>query len=240
MISVIMPVYNNSKFVRESIDCILKQTYDDFEFIILDDASTEPTWDIIQSYDDPRIVKVQNEKNIGLTRSLNICLDIAKGDYIARHDSDDVCTPFRFEKEMALFDERVGLVSSWAYRFEGDYVLSDPWLKREVKFSNEKIKKHIKKANCIVGPSAIYTRAVFEKIGYYDEELYLAQDYNYWIRLLSFFDVRILHEPLYGLRRHTGSVRTVRSRKDNTDWVQKCKDRAKTNPIIKEHPVAYW
>lgn len=234
MISVIMPVYNNVKYLRESIDSILAQTYGDFEFIIIDDASTEPVWNVLESYDDPRIIKQRNLENIGLTKSLNICLDMASGDIIARQDSDDISLPTRFEKELPLMTDNVGLVSCYAYRFNSNGKIRDPWLSSEVRFSDEKIKAYINRANCIVGPAAMYSREAFEKIGYYDETLYLAQDYNYWIRLLQFFDVKLCREVLYALRAHEKSVRTVRSKKDNTDWVQKCKVRAKEHPVIKE------
>lgn len=236
MISVIMPVYNNAKYLAESIDSVLDQTYDDFEFIILNDASTEPVEDIIKSYDDSRIVYLENKENIGLTKSLNICLDAAKGDIIARQDSDDIALPERFEKELPLFEGNVGLVSSYAYRFNEGGKISDPWLSKEVQYSDKKIKRYIKASNCIVGPSAMFTRKVFEHVGYYDEKIYLAQDYNYWIRILEYYDVRICREVLYGLRAHKQSVRTVRSEKDNTDWVEVCKNRAKKYPRILSRP----
>lgn len=234
MISVIMPVYNNFSYLKESIESILNQTYEDFEFIILDDASTEPVWDILRLYKDKRIIKLKNKNNIGLTKSLNICLDRAKGDFIARQDGDDISFKTRFEEEMKLFNDNIGLVSSYAYRFNKSGKIADPWLNNDVRLSDKKIQKRITQANCIVGPAAIYPKKVVNKIGYYDENVYLAQDYNYWIRILNFFDVKICRKVLYALRSHNKSVRTIKSKVDKTDWVEISKRRAISNPIIKE------
>jgi glycosyltransferase involved in cell wall biosynthesis len=233
MISVIMPVYNNSMYLKESIDSILNQTFSNFEFIILDDNSTESVLDIIESYEDERIRLIKNKKNIGLTKSLNICLDAVKGDIIARQDSDDISHPDRFKKELSMLGGDVGLVSSYASRFNPNRVFMDKWLRKDIRLSDADLKKQIKISNCIVGPAAIYPKFVFDKIGYYDESLYLAQDYNYWIRTLKYFDVKICREDLYSLRSHSKSVRTVRSANDDTDWVKLCKERAKEEPIIK-------
>ena len=234
-----MPVYNNAKYLRACIDSILSQTYDDFEFIILDDASTEPVWDIINSYEDPRIVKIRNEENIGLTKSLNICLDKAKGRLIARQDSDDISCSERFKKEVELFEDGVGLVSTWAKTVNEDYPLvkgsiGDPYIDKDIRIPNDKIKRVLRKQNCIMGPTAIYTKEVFEKIGYYDEELYFAQDYNYWLRLAQFFDIKVIPEVLYLRRKNSKSVRRDKRNDDKkVNIIERVHSRAISNTVIK-------
>ena len=104
VISVILPVYNAERFLREAIDSVLKQTFVDFEFIILNDGSTDKTEDIILSYKDPRIRYVKNEKNLKLIKTLNKGVDMARGKYIARMDADDISLPERFEKEVAYLE----------------------------------------------------------------------------------------------------------------------------------------
>jgi glycosyltransferase involved in cell wall biosynthesis len=91
-ISVIMSVYNNESYLKDSIESILKQTYKNFEFIITDDCSTDKSASIISDYDesDERINFIKNKKNIGLTKSLNKMIDLARGEYIARMDGDDI------------------------------------------------------------------------------------------------------------------------------------------------------
>jgi len=104
VVSVVMPVYNAEKFLREAIDSILAQTFSDFEFIIINDGSTDGTKEIILSYDDPRIVYLENEQNYGICVTLNRGLDEARGKYIARMDSDDISMPERFAKQVEYMD----------------------------------------------------------------------------------------------------------------------------------------
>jgi len=85
-VTVLMSIYNGEKYLKEAVDSILNQTFKDFEFLIIDDGSTDRSLEILESYNDPRIIIVQNKKNIGLTRSLNKGLKLAKGKYIARQD----------------------------------------------------------------------------------------------------------------------------------------------------------
>lgn len=233
MISVIMPVYNNIKYLRESIDSILAQIYDDFQFIILDDGSTEPVWDLLQSYDDPRMFNIKGDKNVGLTKCLNFCLHMAKGDFIARHDGDDISLPNRFAEQLKCFDDGVGLVTSYADAIneKGKKI---PY--RYLDFDSRNGKKDIKVANYIVGPTAIFRREVFDKIGHYDEVLYIAQDYNYWIRLLKYFDHIVVEKVLYKMRKHDKSVRTLHPELSKINWIKFCNERAEEWPIIiKKH-----
>ena len=95
-ISVIMPAYNAEKYLREAIDSILGQTFTDFELIVINDCSRDDTEQIILSYQDPRIVYLKNEKNLGVAGTLNRGLEVARGAYIARMDADDRSVPDRF------------------------------------------------------------------------------------------------------------------------------------------------
>jgi glycosyltransferase involved in cell wall biosynthesis len=239
LISVIMPVYNNLKYLKESVDSILKQTHSDLEFIIIDDASTESIWDFLQSYDDSRLVLGKNDENIGLTKSLNICLDMAKGDLIARQD---ISMPHRLEKEAELFKGEIGLVSCWGYSIDENGIRKyDKDLEKKIRaFDDETIKKRVIEGNefSILGPSVMYSREAFEKIGYYDESLYFSQDRNYYIRLLKYFNVTVAREELMAYRRHGKSVRFVHNDKygklrgsERKEWIL---EHSHKNPILKD------
>jgi glycosyltransferase involved in cell wall biosynthesis len=104
-VSVIVPSYNHAKFLRETIDCVLAQTFTDWELIIVDDRSTDDSVEIIRSYTDPRIHLSVNEKNIGTYPTLNRCLDLSKGEYVAVLDSDDLWEPPKLEKQVAALDK---------------------------------------------------------------------------------------------------------------------------------------
>lgn len=103
-ISVILPVYNAGAFIKDSVGSILNQSVKDFELIVLDDCSTDNTLEIIEQFGDPRIVIHRNERNLGLTKTLNIGLQLAESDYIARMDADDISHEHRFFFNYALWN----------------------------------------------------------------------------------------------------------------------------------------
>lgn len=104
MISVIMPVYNGESHLKEAIDSILNQTYRDFQFLIINDGSTDRSEEIIQSYVDDRIKYIVNESNLGIVKTLNKGIDLATFKYIARMDADDIALPHRFEKQIEFME----------------------------------------------------------------------------------------------------------------------------------------
>lgn len=105
LISVIMSNYNTpEEYLREAIESVLNQSYADFEFIIVDDCSTDNSLKIIESYHDPRIIVIKNEINIGITKSLNRALRTANGEFVARMDADDICLPDRFRKQIEFLN----------------------------------------------------------------------------------------------------------------------------------------
>lgn len=114
-ISVLVPVYNAEKFIADTISAVLSQTFTDFELILLDDASTDKTLEIISSFDDKRIKYFKNEQNIGISASRNKLIDLAKGEYIAVLDHDDICMPTRLEEQAKFLDTHkdVGMIGSW-------------------------------------------------------------------------------------------------------------------------------
>jgi glycosyltransferase involved in cell wall biosynthesis len=243
LISVLMPVYNNAAFLGQSIRSILDQTFEDFELIILDDGSTEPVWDVIDTFQDPRLVRLRHPTNVGLPGSLNHCLDAARGTYFARQDSDDVSLPTRFDSQVPLFRDGVGLVSCWGYTVNADGqrvpTSEDSYLFSRIRVSNEMIRGNIGMGNFVLGAASIFRREVFECIGYYDEALLLAEDYNYWIRLLQHFDVAIVRQELYERRRHDQNMRHWARLQRDFSFADLARERAKQFPEIK-HRLHNW
>lgn len=120
-VTVLMPVYNGEEYLREAIESILFQSFGNFEFLIIDDGSTDDSINIIASYTDPRIRVITNGENIGIARALNKGIELARGKYIARMDSDDISLPKRFEKQVDFLDKNpeIGIVGSWIKTFGG-------------------------------------------------------------------------------------------------------------------------
>ncbi len=183
-VSVIMPVYNAEHFLPEAIESILKQTFTAWEFIIVDDGSTDDGWKIIQEYAraEPRIVALRNEPNLRISRTLNRGLQAARGQYIARMDADDVSALDRLEKQAAYMDQHpeVGVCggkmqminAAGAVIGQRPYYLTDPEIRR-------RIFRHSPFAH----PTIIMRRAVLEKCGYYDPASDYAEDYELYFRM---------------------------------------------------------
>jgi len=203
IISVVMSVYNGEPYLREAIESILSQTFNDFEFIIINDGSSDDSLKIIKEYYDARVVVIDQE-NIGLTRSLNKGVSLSKGKYIARMDADDVSFPYRFEKQLPwLEDKDYDLCCSRTWLIEQNrvtprikYYLPKRWL---LKFSNP-----------FIHGTYLMKKTVLDKIGGYDESFRYAQDYKLITDIYDYgFKVKYLKEPLYKTRNHSNSIGTL-------------------------------
>jgi glycosyltransferase involved in cell wall biosynthesis len=195
-----MAVYNGECYLRETIDSILAQTSQDFEFLIINDGSTDSTQEIIQSYGDPRIRLVDNEHNLGLTRSLNKGLQLAKGEFIARQDGDDVSEPERLAKQVAFLETHpeVALVGTWYKEIDAQ---GKPISDGNLPCDYTQIRWHLL-FYCPFVHSAVMLRksAVLEKIGFYNEALSYSMDYELWQRIARDLLVANLDEYLVKLR----------------------------------------
>jgi glycosyltransferase involved in cell wall biosynthesis len=212
-VSVVMAVYNGEKYVHESIDSILCQTFDDFEFIIINDASTDITPEILRSYKDPRIIILNNPENIGLTRSLNRGLKFARGEYIARMDADDISLPNRFECQVAYLDAHleVGLLAT-SFLFI-DESGNDKMISRPA--TDQQFKEKLMKGNQFCHGVVMFRRACIDKIGGYREEYRYAQDYDLWLRIMEKYGVASLDEVLFKYRINFSSISVTRLAKQN-------------------------
>ena len=205
-ITVLMSVYNGEKYLRQAIDSILSQTFKDFEFLIINDNSTDKTAKILQRYNDSRIKTINNKKNMGLTKSLNIGIRKAQGKYIARMDADDISLSNRLHKQFQFLEnhKNIGVVGSSVYLIN----------QSGGKIEKQSIpQKHfLIKWNYFTGSSmshpTIMIRAKVLKVNLYNENFISAQDAELFSRLL--FDKNIkfanLDNCLLKYRKHSNSV----------------------------------
>lgn len=245
LVSVIMSVFNNIQFLHESIESILNQSYHYLEFIIIDDGSTEPVFDLIKGYADTRIVALRNDKNIGLTKSLNICLDKVYGDFVVRHDADDISLPNRIEEQLKHFEKGVGFVSSWASSIDNNGDGINGFVDKHLRCSEYNLNTGYKKHLSIVDPTTMYSIEAIRKVGYFDERMYLGQTCNYNRRILKFFNGRIIPEVLYLRREHNNQVgkrvlRFLKFKNRAVNWRLLARKFAYESPIIKERTIQPW
>jgi len=199
-----MAVYNGEKYLRQAVESILHQTFTDFEFIIVDDGSTDTTPAILDAYRDPRIVRLRNVRNLGLAGALNRGLEVARGRYIARQDADDLSYPTRLEQEVAFLEAhpQVGLLGT-AYDVidaEGHWVgrVSPPT-------DNETLQRALVRRNCFGHGSVMMQRLVVKQVKGYEESFSAAEDRDLWLQLAERAHLANLAEPLYAWRQHLNS-----------------------------------
>ncbi len=212
-ISVVMPFYNAEKFLDESIQSILNQTFTDFEFIIINDASTDSSDKVVQKYlDDERIVYVKNKENKGIVYNLNHGIKIAKADIIARMDGDDISMPERFEKQYKYLEkyESISIVGTFASMFDEKGTI------QSMKFSTKPLE--IKENSFHHGPFLHATIMCYKNIlfdvGMYREKYSLCEDIDILLRIIhvGYKGVNI-PEILYLYRKHSSSTDTYKFRK---------------------------
>src|SRR5690349_23996482 len=207
-ISVLLPVHNGAPFLRKSIDSVLSQSFPDFELIIINDGSTDESAQIILSYNDERIRYVENERNIGLIESLNKGIELAKGQYIARMDADDICVSDRLLMQKKFLDENtdISFVATTVTYIDENEEITGFWdLDRET-ISEDLIRETMIRKNYISHPTVMGKSTDFKKLRYkpYQKNI---EDYDLWLRALN-RGLRIakLPTPLLLYRQHSHSV----------------------------------
>lgn len=209
MISILMPAFNAESYLKDSINSILNQSYTDFELLVCDDCSTDNTWEVIQSIQDPRLKIFKNKENQGYLKTSNFLVSHAVGEYISFQDADDLALPDRFMKlKKHLIDNKLDLVGSYCGVIRnGEEVLSI------IKYSgtfNEIKKDLIYKSHPPFCGSAILVKTnIIAQCGLYDVNFDRigAEDYDWIYRVaLEGFKLGNVSEPLYLYRQHNQSV----------------------------------
>lgn len=196
-VSIIMSVYNGQDHLKECIDSIVNQTFRNFEFIIIDDGSSDKTSDILKEYNDSR-VRVFSQENLGLTKSLNRAIGFSIGNYIARIDADEIAVPDRLANQVKFLDSHsdVGLVGSYYVNITNDEKIIN---KIETPVSDKDIRKCLQKANAIGHGTVMIRKEVFDKVGLYNEEFKYVQDYELWGRVCKSYKMHNI--PIFLLKR---------------------------------------
>ena len=201
LVTIVMSVYNGEQFLREAIDSMLGQTFSDFDFLIINDASTDNSVKIINEYDDQRIKLIHNKQNIGLTKSLNKGLKLAQGRYIARMDADDISLPTRLEKQVDYMESHseVGLCGGWFQIIEG------PFIKKPE--THEEIAVRMLRRNPFGHSTVMMRKSVLENHSLtYDETLVSSQDYDFWSRMINYTKAYNIPEVLVKYRVHNKQI----------------------------------
>ena len=215
-VSVLMSVFNGERYLQQSIDSILNQSFANFEFVIVDDGSSQAVKRILAAQKDPRIVLITNQLNIGLTKSLNLGLEHCCGKYIARMDSDDIAHSERLRRQVDLLDNQPEIAVVGAQirviNCEGKIIRYN------------QIKRGTTALSCrwqhlfdspVAHSSAMFRREViYNKLSGYDENFTTSQDYELWSRVIKNHDITNIKEVLLDFRVHSESVSKQYSREN--------------------------
>ncbi len=220
LISVIMSVYNDEKYIRESLDSLLQQTLGDFEVIIIDDCSNDRTAELVEEYHEDRFHFIRNKENKGLTYNLNQAIAYASGTYIARMDGDDICLPERFEKQVEYLENHrnLMLISCRAQMFGEENLIS------RIQGSPQELKAMMLIRPVLAHPGFMMRGELVRDFGMrYDETFRSAQDYDFAVRTAERFDIGITKEVLLKYRVHKKQISSSRTgeQMNNADRVRR-------------------
>jgi glycosyltransferase involved in cell wall biosynthesis len=205
LVSIVLPTYTRAQLLPHAIRSVLAQTYRDFELIIVDDNSRDDTPGVVRAFDDPRIRYVRNEKNLKLPGALNKGFALARGRFLTWTSDDNLYAPDAIERMVAVLEAGgCDLVFADYYDFaRHDEKTGAPLEPRRIGLPRE---PRLEERNS-VGACFLYTRAVYERIGDYDTELFLVEDYDYFIRIQKAgFSISHIPEPLYYFSRHDDAL----------------------------------
>jgi len=206
-VSVLMPVYNGARYLREAIDSILQQTFADFEFIIVLDPSDDNSKTIIESYTDPRIILVQNEVKLGLAVSLNHGLIMARGEYVARMDADDISLPERLARQLDFMEKNPMIgVSGTSIKTIGN----NPGIVISHTSDPDMIRSFMLFQPHMTHPTVIMRRSLIDQYHFtYDPAFFKAEDYKLWSIYSRSFPFSNLNEVLLLYRLHTENAQRL-------------------------------
>lgn len=203
-ITVLMPVYNVEDYIHESINSVLNQTYPHFEFLIIDDGSTDSTAQLIKTFSDPRITLIEKPNNTGLIDCLNLGFSLAKGTYIARMDGDDISAFNRFEKQLKVLETQpeIKVCGCWLKAFgEKEEII------KHKEFHDEIVANLLLHCSMSMG-AVMFERKALENY-LFDEKKVHVEDYDFWSRIAWTSKFYNLQEVLYFYRVHKGQVSTI-------------------------------
>lgn len=241
-ITIVTTVYNCERFIKESLDSITNQSYSDFEWIIVNDGSTDKTWEIIKTYNHPNFVLLDNEDNKRIPTRRNEAIDIAKGQYIAIHDGDDISLPLRLQKQVEYLDKHddIFCVGGWAIQIneesEEQRLMQYPPIES---IGIVKCLLHERK-NPIIDPTCMFRKNAFLKLGRYSLEkaIFTVPDMDLWARaIVNGYKLANLPEPLIKYRVNSqGMTRKYQSDMliaHRTVWQRFYREMSRSKRIIK-------
>jgi glycosyltransferase involved in cell wall biosynthesis len=239
-ISILLTSYNHAKYIREAIDSVLAQTFSDFELIIWDDASSDDSWDIIQSYSDKRIKAFRNEKNLlphyGVNKTIS---EVARGEYFAMHHSDDVWAPDKLQKQVAYLDShaqcgavftRTSTIGEDSLPLDDSKHFYSAIFDQPNRSRQEWLRHFFFRGNALCHPSMLIRKRCYEECGTYNDTLAQLPDFDMWVRLCFKYEIHVLEDRLTSFRVRAGEMNSSGSRPE-----VRIRDRSEFHHVLKQY-----
>lgn len=206
MISVVMPTYNYARYIGEAIDSVLAQTRSDYEIIVIDDGSNDGTGDLIKN--KYPMVRYFYTKQNGVSSARNLGIKVSKGEFIAFLDADDVWLPEKLEKQIDVFNKKkeVGMVYTENCSFDKYNRIVDRSLGKREKLMRGDVVRNIFLNSYLTTSTVMVRKAVFDRVGLFEEQLKAAEDDNMWMRIAMEYPIEMIDEPLVRYRITEGSL----------------------------------
>lgn len=199
-VSIVLTSFNHDKYIRQAIDTVVNQSFSDWELIIVDDVSTDTSWELIQTYNDPRIIKIRNDRTRRYIYNINRAIEAqSTGDYIAIHHSDDAWALDKLEKQVAVLEAspQIGAVFSHVQCIdENNRSLTIDWFDQPNKSRAAWLRGLFFNENRLCHPSALVRRSAYEQSGLYKCAHAQIDDAELWTRLLKVSDIHVVQEKL--------------------------------------------
>jgi glycosyltransferase involved in cell wall biosynthesis len=216
-VTVYIPTYNRSGMLKEAIESVLAQSFEDFELIISDNASEDETEAIVKSFNDRRIIYLRNDRNIGSQKNWQRCLSLSKGRYITILSDDDQMMPgnLALKVEVLSKNEQVGLVHSKYHLINDEGTIikyNTNWRHGPdrdcdmIERGLDVVEKMLLTFNIINPSTVMFKRECYERLGGFSKRLKLTDDWEYWMHIACYYDVAFLAKPLINWRVHAGSL----------------------------------
>lgn len=202
-VTVLLPVYNGARYLREAIDSVLNQTYADFSLMVINDGSMDDSRDVVLSFDDPRIILIDNEKNLGLVSTLNRGIELIETRYLARIDADDIWERTKLEKQIEYLEAHpeCGLCGTSIHKFG---IINSRMIFPE---NNDGLKVGFLFYCMMSHPSVVYRTSMLKESGLrYKADYFPAEDYKMWADCLEFTQIYNIPEPLVRYRQHQEQI----------------------------------
>ncbi len=206
LVSVIIPVFNRQDYVAETIESVINQTYNNIEIVIINDGSTDNSEEIIRSFAAhyPKKINLINQQNQGQVKARNNGLKVARGEFIAFLDSDDVWLPEKIEKQIHLFENEVGLVYSGVQYIDAlGKVIGGELCDQSIRGS---VYEKLLVKNRMTGGTVVVKNEALKKVGLFDETLKAAENWDLWIRIAKFYELDFVDETLLKYRKHSDNM----------------------------------